>query len=539
MELRLLGEVELWAADQLLDVGAPRLQAVLVALAVDAGRPVAIETLIGRVWGDTPPVEVRNVLYSYLSRIRRLLRQASTITGETAVRIERRHAGYALDIEPDLVDLHRFQRLVEQGSDRRCGDDAQADALAEALALWRGTPLAGLPGEWAAQVRDSWSRRRLDAVVQWAQVELRIGRPAAVITTLPDLAAEYPLVEPLETLLMRALCAAGRSAEALERYSAVRRRLADELGTDPGPELRGLHQAVLHGELPPPPPDPVIAAVRTPTPASRKPPPASNSVVAQHRPDRAPADGNASRTVPPDDRPPAPDHAAINPDPTGKPQPVETSSVPIDAVATDTPPSQAQSRLTPRLTVLAALTAVILLAAIGSLFIFHRDNGEDAPSLSPSVERAQVLFATAEEFDQDGRAKDAQATIIDAMHLYDKLIKLNPDQNAPPLAPAIIQALGRAGVDFSVAEASLRTWLANPVFTPYPAISQVLLLRGWRLKAPVFLDVIVSNYEQAPGITSPRTVADVRPDVLKAAILEGSNARHGTQITDFEQLLKP
>src|SRR4051812_28837875 len=140
MELRLLGEVELRAAGQTLDLGAPRLQAVLVALAVDAGRPVAMETLIDRVWADNPPAEVRNVLYSYLSRTRRLLRQAATLTGGTAVRIERRHAGYVLDIDPEQVDLHRFERLVEQGGDRRWGDDAQADALAEALQLWRGGP---------------------------------------------------------------------------------------------------------------------------------------------------------------------------------------------------------------------------------------------------------------------------------------------------------------------------------------------------------------------------------------------------------------
>jgi hypothetical protein len=193
--------------------------------------------------------------------------------------------------------------------------------------------------------------------------------------------------------------------------------------------------------------------------------------------------------------------------------------------------------------VLAALVAVILLAATGSVLIVHRDNGTGSssvsPSVSPSIERAQALFATAQKFDQDGRAKDAQATIVDAMQLYDDLIKLNPDQNAPPLAPAVIQALGRAGIDFSVAETALRTWLANPVFTPYPAISQVLLFQGWRLKAPVFLDVIVANYEQTPGITSPRNVADVRSDVLKAAILEGSNTRYGTQVADFEQLLKP
>src|SRR6266496_1279512 len=145
--------MELRAAGQLLDVGPPRQQAVLVALAVDAGRPVAIETLIDRVWADTPPSAVRNVLYSHLSQIRRLMRQASTLAGEEAVRIERRHAGYLLDIDPDLVDLHRFRRLVEQGRDARRADADRADALTEALGLWRGPPLAGLGGEWATQMR--------------------------------------------------------------------------------------------------------------------------------------------------------------------------------------------------------------------------------------------------------------------------------------------------------------------------------------------------------------------------------------------------
>ncbi len=151
----------------------------------------------------------------------------------------------------------------------------------------------------------------------------------------------------------------------------------------------------------------------------------------------------------------------------------------------------------------------------------------------------QAFFATAEKFDQEGRTKNAQETIVDAVQLYDELIKLNPDRNAPPLAPAIIRALGRAGVDFSVTETALRTWLGNPVYTPYPAFSQELLLQGWRLKAPVYLDVIAWNYEQAPGITSPRNVADVKTDVLKAAVLEGSNSRYGTHVTDFENLLKP
>ncbi|MFE4176444.1 BTAD domain-containing putative transcriptional regulator [Streptomyces sp. NPDC056909] len=561
----MFGEMEVRSAGQSLDVGTPRQQTVLAALIVDARRPVAIETLVNRVWDHTPPANPRAVLYSHLSRIRRLLAQAATLDDGTTARIERRHAGYVLDADPDLTDLHRFRRLAEQGGDRQRGDDVRAAALAEALGLWRGSPLAGLPGEWAAQVRDSWHQRRLDAVVQWAQIELRLGHPALVIATLPDLAAEYPLVEPFETLLMRALHATGRGAEALDRYSAVRQRLADKLGTDPGPELRALHQAVLHGKLPPAPRDPVTTARTVTPPAPRPRPTASASVVAPHWPDLAPPDGDESPTAPsengPLNGPLAPDHSAalkpVEPGSAEESQLPKTSSGRVDAVGTDTPttdplatgtpPIRVRLQLTPRRTMLAALTAVVLPAAIGSVRVFQRDEGNElssvtpsAPvSIPPSVERAQALFATAQKLDQGGRAEEAQAAIVDAVRLYDELIKLNPDRNAPPLAPAVIRALGRAGVDFSVSEAVLRTWLVNPVYTPYPAISQMLLLRGWKLKAPVYLDVIVSNYERAPGITSPRNVADVKVDVLKAATLEGSNTRYGTQVRDLEQLLEP
>jgi DNA-binding SARP family transcriptional activator/Tfp pilus assembly protein PilF len=251
MEFRLFGEVQLLTEDQVLDVGPPRQQAVLAALAVDARRPVAIETLVDRVWDDAPPVEARNVLYSHLSRIRQLLQHVTSLTGAVA-RIDRRSAGYVLDVDPAMVDLHRFTRLVETCT---CGtDEDRATALTEALALWRGPPLAGISGDWADQVRDSWHRRRLDTAVRWGELELKLGRADVVVTTFPDLATEYPLAEPLEGLLMRALHTAGRHAEALERYAVVQQRLADELGTGPGPELRALHSAMLRGELPTPEP---------------------------------------------------------------------------------------------------------------------------------------------------------------------------------------------------------------------------------------------------------------------------------------------
>ncbi|MBB5800373.1 DNA-binding SARP family transcriptional activator/tetratricopeptide (TPR) repeat protein [Saccharothrix ecbatanensis] len=255
MEFRLFGEVRVLAGDRPLDVGTPRQQAVLAALLVDAGRPVDIETLIDRVWDEAPPVEARNVLYSHLSRIRRLLATASGHTGVRA-RLERRSAGYVLDVDPDLVDLHRFARLTARGP---AGDTARAAALTEALDLWSGPPLAGISGDWVDQVRNSWRRRRLDAVTAWGEVELRLGRADAVTAALPDVLAEYPLSEPLEALFMRALHAAGRDAEAIERYAVIRARLADELGTDPGAELRALHSAILRGELPQSEPDSPLA----------------------------------------------------------------------------------------------------------------------------------------------------------------------------------------------------------------------------------------------------------------------------------------
>jgi DNA-binding SARP family transcriptional activator/tetratricopeptide (TPR) repeat protein len=244
MELRLFGEIGLRAAGRGLDVGTPRQQAVLAALAVDAGRPVSVETLVDRVWGDDPPAEARNVLYSHVSRIRRILASAEN----SPARISRTSAGYVLHVDPDAVDLLRFTRVVERGKDIRNSVAERVAALDEAMRMWRGVPLAAIRGDWADHVRASWHRRRLEAVVRWAELALRLGRAAAVIDTLPDLVDEYPLAEPLEALLMRALHAAGRGAEALDRYAVVRQRLADRLGTDPGPELRAVYGVVLRGD---------------------------------------------------------------------------------------------------------------------------------------------------------------------------------------------------------------------------------------------------------------------------------------------------
>ncbi len=250
MEFRLLGPVEVWAADGCLEMGPPQQRAVLAALAVDAGRPVFRGTLIDRVWSERAPEGAASALYAHINRIRRVL--AAAAAGEEPVRLARRSGGYVLEVDPEEVDLHRFRQLALAARDRQRPDDEQARLLREALDLWRGEPLADLPGEWPARMRDSWEEERLDAAVAWAQAELRMGRPDEVIGPVRELVAGQPLKERPIGVLMQALAAAGRGAEALECYAMARSRLVEALGAEPGRELQRVHLAILKGEGPVP-----------------------------------------------------------------------------------------------------------------------------------------------------------------------------------------------------------------------------------------------------------------------------------------------
>ncbi|MFC5831000.1 AfsR/SARP family transcriptional regulator [Nonomuraea insulae] len=237
MDVRLLGPVEVTLGDRCVPLGPPQRRAVLAALAIDADRPVSLRALIERVWDD-PPDRATDSLYAHIAR----LRQALTATG---VSIERRNGGYALDVDPERVDAYRFRRLAKQAQLRACDDFTRTRLLAEAMELWRGTPLTGIPGEWAARMRYGIEQQFVGAIVTWAQAHLRLGRPDIVVTELTPLVPRYPLAEPLASMLMRGLCALGRGAEAVALYARLRGYLADHLGIEPGPELRALHLGIL------------------------------------------------------------------------------------------------------------------------------------------------------------------------------------------------------------------------------------------------------------------------------------------------------
>ncbi|MFF3941023.1 AfsR/SARP family transcriptional regulator [Streptomyces phaeofaciens] len=246
--------MELWLSGRPVDLGPAKRRTVLAALLVDAGRWVATETLIDRVWGDDPPAQVRATLYSHITRIRRVVADAAPDLRGGAEEppatpsLLRGSGGYRLDIAPDLVDAHRFRNLVTRARRTDVPDAARVATLREAMGLWQGDPLAGLPGDWAARTRESWLHQRIDGVLAWADAELRVGGHMVVVDTLSGLVAEHPLIEPLAVALMRALHAADRAPEALACYTALHRRLADELGTAPGAEARREHQAILSGK---------------------------------------------------------------------------------------------------------------------------------------------------------------------------------------------------------------------------------------------------------------------------------------------------
>jgi tetratricopeptide (TPR) repeat protein len=152
--------------------------------------------------------------------------------------------GYRLDCDPEAIDLHRARRLVRLGRQAGSGEPALA-YLSEALSLEAELPLAGLTGSWATHVREQLVRERLDTLLERFDIELRIGRHTDIVPGLLDLAGEHPLAEHVVSVLMRALCAAGRPAEALDQYAQLRGRLADELGCEPAPQLQELFRGIL------------------------------------------------------------------------------------------------------------------------------------------------------------------------------------------------------------------------------------------------------------------------------------------------------
>jgi DNA-binding SARP family transcriptional activator/Flp pilus assembly protein TadD len=254
-KITLLGEVTAHVDGRGVDLGLPRQRCVLAALAVDAGRLVPADRLVGQVWGVDTPRRGRATLHSHISRLRKALAGALTI--------RYRSDGYTLEVDQpeQAVDLLRFRALCDQA--RAAGEDPRTvDLLTAALALWRGEPLSGLSGEWVEGERDRWQQEQWAAEHDLVDAQLRAGLGEGLVARLSARARQHPLDERVAGQYMLALHRAGRPADALEHYRRLRERVVAELGTDLGAALRALHQQILTAD-PGLIPEPVGVVVRS------------------------------------------------------------------------------------------------------------------------------------------------------------------------------------------------------------------------------------------------------------------------------------
>ncbi|MFJ5232324.1 ATP-binding protein [Kitasatospora sp. NPDC088391] len=262
-------------------LGGARLRALLAALALREGRPVPAELLVDEVWADEPPQDAAAALQTLVGRLRRTVGRAEIGSGP---------AGYWLTAP--RTDVAEFRRLAAEGARALAAGDpgTAAEQLAGALALWRGPALADLPDRTGPAAR--LESRHAEARRHRLTAELALGRAAEVTAELAGLCREHPLDEQLQALRLRALRAAGRTAEALNGYEEIRRTLAEQLGADPGPELRALHQELLTSAPVPAAPVPAVSAPAVPAvsaPAVPAPGPAPAVPPARSA---APTDGN-------------------------------------------------------------------------------------------------------------------------------------------------------------------------------------------------------------------------------------------------------
>jgi DNA-binding SARP family transcriptional activator/tetratricopeptide (TPR) repeat protein len=257
----ILGPLEVWAGEELLAFG-PRVQAVLGALLLQEGQEISTDALIDVVWGDEPPPTARTSLQVHISRLRRSLKDHGLGDALTT-----RGSAYSLAVVPGQLDVAVFRGLLDAGRRSLASGDARAasDTLAEALDLWRGSPLAGieLPGLAPGMLRELEDQRDL-AQMLLLEAQLELGGHAEAVPDLVRLRQARPLDERVAELAAIALYRSGRQADALAELAALRHQLSEQLGTDPGPAIGELERRIVAGDpsLAPAEPSTVAREVR-------------------------------------------------------------------------------------------------------------------------------------------------------------------------------------------------------------------------------------------------------------------------------------
>jgi len=239
--LRFLGPLEAEVDGLQVEPGGPKQRALLAYLVLHAGEPVSIGRLIEAVWGDGAPDGAIRSVRTYVSNLRRLLGSAVEVRGE--------QGAYRLELRTVETDIDRFRQAVGQANEVEDPHESSA-ILQSALDLWRGPFLADIDRPWVQEESSTLEWERRQAIAGWAEATIAAGHPAQVIPLIERSVDDAPLDEQLCDLLIRALYGSGRQADALAVYRRLRNRLAEELGVEPGPELRKLEEQILLHETP-------------------------------------------------------------------------------------------------------------------------------------------------------------------------------------------------------------------------------------------------------------------------------------------------
>lgn len=229
---------------------APKQRQALALMVLRANRLVPNSALLRELWGDTPPKTSAATLQTYIAQIRRYLAAVSGRTLDEIMNtvLTTEPGGYRLQVAAEKLDFHRFDRGIAAGrAALGAGHLEEAGGrLRTALALWRGSALENVRHGPALEIQvRRLEQLRLTTAEQLYDIDLRLGRHYEVLGDLTELAEQNPLHENFHALLMRALSQSGRRSEALQAYLALRKRLADELGLDPSPEISALQQSIL------------------------------------------------------------------------------------------------------------------------------------------------------------------------------------------------------------------------------------------------------------------------------------------------------
>ncbi|MFF4486162.1 BTAD domain-containing putative transcriptional regulator [Streptomyces sp. NPDC001544] len=297
LTFRVLGRVRAFRGEAEIPVGPPQQVALLSALLLRAGHPVTFDDLADALWEHDLPKSAATTVRTYVWRLRRVLE-----TDPSAPDILLSAGdGYRLAVEDSAVDVWHAEALTRQTARLKAEGRVEEaeESAARALALWQGTTLAGVPGPFAERRRDSLEELRVFLQEERLELAIRLGRFQSSLPGLAELTAEHPLRERPHALLMRAMCAMGRQSEALAVYDRVRRRLAEDLGVDPGQELVGEYTRILNGlpavDAPSEPQGPGAATGVRPV-AEYVPDPSENRAAQEGRPAETGTDRDRQRT---------------------------------------------------------------------------------------------------------------------------------------------------------------------------------------------------------------------------------------------------